>query len=336
MPRVFATLGRGLDLSLSASRELRRASLYIGLLTLGLLGPFVAILVAYGAAQGGFDWVVDAALGIQPDLVPVDDSVPVLLVLTGVIGLCGYIAVALESQIMAAAILSGRAIGRPLTLKEALRRSRQVFWRVVRASILVAMILIIPSAVLNVALQSALGANSEAASIVATAVGAVISAPFAYLVAGIVLGDVGGGEAVRRSLRLARVRWRLAVSVASISAVVAYIQLFAFSAGADILARIGSFLHVGFESGTSGTLALGAVVMLGVLSLGSLTFTLSALIVAPQVVAFLALTGYSAGIERSRQEQGDRQVKVRWMTIPMTIGVVVGVLAAAAAVSSLA
>jgi hypothetical protein len=334
MPRVWATIGRGLDLCLSANRELRRASLYIGLLTLGLVAPFVVIVLAYGALQGGFGWLGDVMLGFRPDLIPVDDAVAGLLGLSGVLAALGYLVISIESQIMAAGILAGRAVFRPLTLREAVRRSRQCFWRVVGASVVVGMLLIGPTLILNVPLEAAFGANSEAASLVATVVGALLSAPFAYLVAGIVLGDVGVGESIRRSVRLARARWRLAVAVASVSAVVAYIQLFAIGAGVDILARVATFLHLGFDSG-GGTFALAIVVLLGVLSLGSLTFTLSALIVAPQVVAFLGLTGYSAGIERSRDGSGSQPVRVRWISVPMAIAIVIGVWAGVTGVAAM-
>ena len=80
---------------------------------------------------------------------------------------------------------------------------------------------------------------------------------------------------------------------------------------------------------------LVAVVMVGVLSLGSLTFTLAALIAAPQVVAFLDLTGYGAGIERARDGSPHEPIRVRWLTGPMTIVVALGILAGIAGVAAL-
>ena len=335
LPSVRATLGRSLDLSLAASRDLRRASLYFGLLMLATVGPFVAIVLAFGSVQGGFEWVAVAAAGFEPDLVPVDRSVTGWLLLSGLVALVGFIVISIEGPIIGMALLSAHRMSRPLTTREALRRSRQVFWSVVGATLLVAMILVVPNLLVATVLAELFGGTSETASVLSSVAGAIVGAPFAYLVAGIVLGDVGAGEAVRRSTRLARVKWPLAIAVSSISAIVAYLQLFAFGAGADILARIGIALDVGFGSGTSGTLMLVAVVMVGVLSLGSLTFTLAALIAAPQVVAFLDLTGYGAGIERARDGSPHEPIRVRWLTGPMTIVVALGILAGIAGVAAL-
>jgi hypothetical protein len=326
LPGAWATLGGGLDLSLSANRELRRASLYIGLLTLALVGPFVIVILAFAGVQGGFDWVGDALTGLQPELQPVDDSVVTYVLISGIVALIGLFVIGVESQIMAAAILGGRALGRPMTMREALRRSRQVFWRVVGASILVGVILLIPNLVLTAIFQSMFGPTSEAPTVILTAIGALMTAPFAYIVTGIVLGDVDAGEAVRRSARLARARWRLAIAVSAVGAVVGYLELFATGAGIDILARVGGALHLGFDS-SAGTAALAIVVLVGVIAIGSLTFTLAALRDAPQVVAFVGMTGYGGGLDRSRGPSGGVRRLERWISIPMAISIAIGVLA---------
>lgn len=326
LPGAWATVGRGLDLSLTANRELRRASIYIGVLTLALVGPFVLIILAFGDVQGGFDWIQDAMLGSPPRLVPVDGSVAWYMVVSGAVAAIGLFVVGIESQIMAAAILGGKALGRPLTMREALCRSRQVFWRVVRATLLVTLILIVPNVILSVALQSMFGVTSEAPGVIVTGVGALMSAPFAYIVTGVVLGDVGATEAVRRSAKLAQVRWRLAIAVSAVGAVIGYIELFATGAGVDILARIGSVLHLGYDS-IGGTIALTVVVLAGVLAVGSLTFTLAALRDAPQVVAFVGMTGYGAGLDRSREPWVGPGQHERWISLPMQVAIFIGILA---------
>lgn len=333
IPGAWATLGGGLDLSLSANRQLRGASVYIGLLTLALVGPFVIIVLAFAASQGGFGWFEDMLLGIEPDLLPVDDSVGTYLLVSAFVAVLGFFVIGIESQIIAAAILGGRAIGRPMSLREALHRSRQVFWRIVGASLLVSFLLVVPNLVLNAVLASAFDATSEAPTVIATAIGALLAAPFAYIVTGIVLGDVGAGEAVRRSLRLARARWRLAIAVSSVGAVMAYIQLFAIGAGVDVLTRFGSMLHLGFDS-SGGTIALTLIVLTAVLAVGSLTFTLTALRDAPQVVAFVGMTGYGAGLDRSRRTDGT-PLRVRWISIPMLIAIGLGAFVGIAGVLEL-
>ena len=131
-------------------------------------------------------------------------------------------------------------------------------------------------------------------------------------------------------------------------AVIGYIELFATGAGVDILARVGGVLHLGFES-SGATIALGIVVLIGVLAVGSLTFTLAALRDAPQVVAFVGMTGYGAGLDRSREPSvavNQAQVEMdgpkswdhygrqpvdgrqdRWISIPMAIAIFIGILA---------
>lgn len=327
LPGIFSTLGQSLDLCVSASRDLRRASFYIGLVTLATVGPFAAVLLAMGSSQGGFDWLEDLALGIQPTFGAIDSDILGLLFLTMMIAIVGYLVISIEASVMAAAILAGRRLDRPLTMREALRRSRQTFWRVIRGSFLVGLLLLVPNLIVSAVLEALLGAASEAAAVGSTVIGGIIGSPFAYITTGIVLGDVDASEAVRRSVRLARAKWRLAIAVSFVGVVFAYIQLFALGAGIDILARVGTVLGVGFGSGVGGTLALVAVILLGILSVGSLVLTLAALIVAPQVVAFLGLTAYGAGIERAHEDAPTAPRVVPWVTVPMGIVIVVGFIA---------
>jgi hypothetical protein len=66
---------------------------------------------------------------------------------------------------------------------------------------------------------------------------------------------------------------------------------------------------------------------------GSLLLTVTAIVVAPQVIAFLGLTHYSGGIDRARDESVLRP-PVRYLTVPMAIGIVVVVLTSIAAIVS--
>ena len=133
-------------------------------------------------------------LGIEPDLVPVDGSVATYLVVSGLVASIGFFVIGVESQIIAAAILGGRALGRPMTLREALHRSRQVFWRVVGASLLVGFLLVVPNLVLNAVLGPRSTRRPRPRRSSPRRIGALLAAPFAYIVTGIVLGDVGAGR----------------------------------------------------------------------------------------------------------------------------------------------
>jgi hypothetical protein len=132
----------------------------------------------------------------------------------------------------------------------------------------------------------------------------------------VVLGDVGAGEALRRSLRLARARPSIALVVALFTVVTGAIQTFALGAGLDLVFRVGDFLHLGV---TGGVLPL-VITILGllafVMALGSLNFTVAAIVAAPQVAAFLGLTYYSAGLDRAR-DLPPTAPRFRWITRPM-------------------
>ena len=53
------------------------------------------------------------------------------------------------------------------------------------------------------------------------------------------------------------------------------------------------------------------------------------------MVAFVGMTGYGAGLDRSRQVEG-ALLPVRWISIPMAIAIVIGALAGLAGVLTLA
>jgi hypothetical protein len=322
----------GLQLAAAGSGELRRASLYIGLLTLAILGP---VLVDGLAVFSHFKLGEIGAFGLF-DLLRHDASaVPALLGLELLVfvGVFSWLAVTIDAQLIAVSLLAARASERAFTLREATIRARQVFWRFVGGGVLVGL----ATAVLTTILRWALGdplAHNQGTTFLVAAIGVLLASPFGYLGTGIVLGDVGPVEALKRSVRLARTKPSIAIVVALFTLVTAAIQTFALSAGLDVLIRAGEFLHL--EVGGSG-LAF-AVIVLGLLAflvaVGSLTFTVSAIVLAPQVAAFLGLTFYSGGLDRVRTAPGARS-RFLWITWPMLAVVVLLVVVAAAGVSSL-
>jgi hypothetical protein len=74
------------------------------------------------------------------------------------------------------------------------------------------------------------------------------------------------------------------------------------------------------------------VAMFVVAAIGSLVFTVSALAVAPQVVAFVGLTGYGGGLDQARDAPTARPV--RWLSAPMAVGAGIAIVASLIGVSS--
>ncbi len=321
-PRVGAVLSGSFDLVTQSRIQLRNGSLYIGLLGLISVGPLVLALISDAPR---IDWLTF-------------EGISGWTVLAGFVAFLGAIAVGIESQIIGVAILGGARAGRPLSLGEALRRSRQVFWRVFRASIAVNIVAGIVSFVLSSALDGVFGEATDAAPIGANLLTAIVTAPFVYVVVGIVLGDVDASESIRRSIRLARARFRLAV-IASVFAVVTQVLLiFAASSGIDLAVRALEPFHGELErldvTNLGGFLFVGLAGLIALFAYWTLTFTVGALTSAPQVVSFLGLTAYSRGLDVARERpEGepplDRPARV---SRPMVAGVVIAALAALLAI----
>jgi hypothetical protein len=337
IPSVESTrrlLGASFDLLTRTPDDMRRASFYIGVIVLGTVGPFA--LASWGIEvlafretdrefremlrSPGFAWY--AALGW----------------LAG----SGIVVAAVESRTMAVAVLGGGFARRPVTVREALARSRTVFWRAVLASVIVGVPLFVGGAILSAIFESLVGPEVDM-SIVSSALGAiVIGAPFAYLLTGIVLGDVEPFEAARRSFRVFRARKVAAALVALFETIAVLLVLFGVSAGLDIAQRIFHALGLGAGSGPAGLAVVTVGVIVGVFALGTLVYTALAISVAPQVVMFVGLTHATIGLDHVRPG-GDRdpatrvpgRARFRWLTRPMLLGFAFGAIGLAAALALL-
>jgi hypothetical protein len=335
VPGTLAIVGRGLDLNVAASGRIRRASVYIGLMWLLSAGPIAAVSLAFSARQGGFEWLRRLDSG-RLHLVPVGPYFELLFLVVVLVGIGCLVLLSVDAQLLATILIGAEAAGRRIELGDALRLGRMTFWRFVRVSILVGFILLIPRVVVNVLVLGGRPVGSDAQTLTQTVVNIILSAPFAYVATGIVLGGVTARESVRRSWMLARFRWRLAFLIAIVNAAVAYIASFALGAGADILVRLGTLFGLGTTMGQLQLIVLGAIVALAIVSIGSLVMTIAALTVAPQVVAFLGLTGYSAGLDASRGP-ADPQSATRvepLISRPMKIALAISAAAAILAVLS--
>jgi hypothetical protein len=309
-------LAAAFDALTRSSVDLRRASIYVGLVTLALVGPVAFLFWAQLVAVSG---------GGTAFLRRSIESHEVALLVTSWFAIAALPVVLIESQGIAIALLGGRISGRPLALHEALQRSRQVFWRILRARILLTGPL--------VALE--LTVLPSVLDLPATVGWAFVTAPFVYWPTGIVIGDVAAVEALRRSVRIARARWRLAFLLAGFSLLADFLSFFGVAAGESITGRLALLLGLGPEGGSVAiavtTLIIGALI----LALGSLVLTVSAISNAPQVVAFLALTRYTGGLDRARDraspETPDGRQRAdptfRWIPRPMRIAIALALLA---------
>lgn len=331
LPSAREVVTRGLLLASAGSGELRRASLYFGLIVLATCGPFVAYTLA--------------SIVRLDELPSPEDGAAVILVWVAILG---AVAIGIETAAVAIAVLGGRAAGTPMSLRAAVARSRVVFWRLAGAWLITTL----ASVFVRWVVGSVLPALTSPEGLVAGLVATVATAPLTYAQTGIVIGDVGVMIAIRRSIVLTRARPAYAAAIVAFALAATIVQIFAISGGLEIVVRIEELLAI--DVATSGGFAILLLVALGLLvAFGSLVFTIVAIQAAPQVVAFLALTGYSAGL---RPDEGaasriDATPSIpaaawaapagaarpfRWVTLPMTGGIVLAVVVLLASASRFA
>jgi hypothetical protein len=283
-------IGRGLDLNVAASTDVRRVAILIGLLGLAAAGPIVALALAVSGAFGGS---IDGQY-VDISALQAWNRVRGVAELSLLIGVLCLIALAIDSQLLAVHIIASRATGRPFALRPALEVIRIRFWRLARASILVGVILVVPRAVFERILAPR-GIELQSQAVVQALLDLLLSVPFAYIATWILLGQVGAREAVRRSWRLARARPSLAFVIAAVNVAFQTIAAVALGSAASILFRIADALGLDRASGL-GLVPAVALIGLGIVAAGSLAMTIAALTVGPQVVAFLRLTGTDSGL----------------------------------------
>ena len=325
LPTARKVVSSGLQLAMASTSELRRASIYIGLLVLGAFGPtIIALLLIVGRLGDTAGEMFEALLlneAFAPPTQAALEAALLVVAIEGLIGLALFLAISIDAQVMAISILGGRASERPLRLWESITRARQTFWRMAGAGALVGVV----AGFVQLLLLGALGGlsqSAETASILASLLATIVVAPLAYVATSIVLGDVGAMEALSRSWRLFRVRRGLAVVVVLFTFVTSAIQLFALSGGLDLVIRAAELLQVSL---TEGALAFGTATILilaAVVAYGSLTFTIGAIVSAPQVAGFLGLTFYSAGLDKARRDTPKPPAGFRYVSRPMLVAMV--------------
>lgn len=324
-------LAASFEVVMRAQAEMRRASFYIGAVVLGTVGPLA--LASWASLVLTFD---DPFL---PEAPVAMDAGAGLLVLLGLLAAVGLLVAAVESRVLAVTVVGGSMARRGITTRQALARARSTFWRAVGASIVVAIPLTIVQTVVDEVTRPILLTAPEVSLVTSTIVTALVGAPIAYTLAGVVLGDVDPWEALKRSIRVFRVRPMAAVIVVVFETIAALLILFGISAGLDLILRVFQGLGLGPESGALGQAVMVAAIVALVFAFGTLLFTVQALTVTPQVVMFLGLTHAMHGLDRvapGGRDDPDRpglgRPPFRWFPPLMLLGFALGAVGLAGVV----
>jgi hypothetical protein len=335
-PGMLAIASGGLDLNVAASGQIRSVAVYIGLLTIAALGPLVAIALTLGRREGGFEWMQPIVGGRWPHDLVVTNGEAWLMTIALLTGVSCAFALSVDSQLLSVILVASRALGRPFELRAALELARMRFFRLLRATILTGILLILPRGIAEgIVTPSVVGGQSR--FLLQTAIGIVLSIPFAYVSAWIVLGAVGARTSIGRSWRLARARLRLAILIAIFNVAFQTLAGIAIGVGVGVLVRLGTVFDLGDATGYGQLVLLGAIVSLAVMSIGSLSLTIAALTAGPQVVAFLGLTGISNGLDVNVDPGNPfRTPRVEpLVSRPMAVALVIGAVAGGLAVLQL-
>jgi hypothetical protein len=325
-PSPFASLStrpsrlvpEAFELLAGSTRDLRQASFYIGWLVTGALAPF-AILV-WRVSQ---DFEALLPIGRQDLLAGGLDAVITASVLIVLIGL--FVAF-IESRAVAAVLLAARLEGRPIDLRSAIERSRRVFWRLVRATLLTTVPLFLVQLLSQRLTAEVLGGESEVSVISAGIMTAILLAPFVYVVTAIVLGDLSAIRAIRTSIGLFNAARRAALVIALFGWSAQLLTSFGIAAGLDLVLRAVDVIG-GLAAPDALLNTLRALVLVGlVFAIGTLLFTVTAISLAPQVRMFLALTQLAPGLDAARTAPTGDQRRFRWLTLPYVALVVAALL----------
>jgi hypothetical protein len=326
------------DLLTKASGDVRRGSFYVGLIALGTIGPVVVLLWGVEVASDGQS-LADLAS-------PVPRAVRPWLDVATLLAFGGLVVAFVESRAVATALLGARLAGVPFSLRDAVQRSRGVFGRVVVGIALVNVPAVVAEELAGNWLARVFHGASEVTTLTPAIVFAVVASPFAYILSGIVLGDVGAVESARRSLRLFSARRRSAVVVSLFALAAGYLTLLGAGAAFDLVGRVFDSLALGPASGDIGVAIVTLVLLAVVFATGSLVFTVAAIAAAPQVVMFLALTHATPGLAAPLADElagrsgmgwraAARRREFRWLTLPMRVAIALGFLVAVVGLAAL-
>src|SRR4029078_4123460 len=93
----------------------------------------------------------------------------------------GLIVAIVESRTLALGILGGVVADRPVSVREAVARSRRTFWRAIGVGILVSIPLLIAQNVVEAVMRNVLGQNQQFSLLTSTVVSALVGGTLAHL-----------------------------------------------------------------------------------------------------------------------------------------------------------
>jgi hypothetical protein len=322
-PSVGAIVEDVLDALLAAGSELRVLSASVTLFAVAAVGIPLGSYVLYANILGGGGKSLEDAPA----------ELAILALVAALVGAIALLVLFVQIPLLIIATVGGRVAGQPLSLRQALRRARQVFLRGLGAVVLVGLATLIPSLIAQGFLVVGLG-ETELASGLAVLSGALFAAPWVYVLPGIVLGGVDIGEALRRSWRITRFRWRIALTIAFLGVVG---QVIVASAASAVVGTAETILGLAGPSDVSAStqpvltvlvLAVGAIVS------ASIFFGIQIVQFAPQAAGFYALTRYAGGLDAARGEPPERLFAVRSLVF-YGVGIVAGLIVLANALGQL-
>ncbi|MCI0583349.1 MAG: hypothetical protein L0227_10775 [Chloroflexi bacterium] len=289
----IAVLTEGLGQAARASTLLRDASVYVGVLFVAMAGGGVL------AELGILSWAVTyepSSVFARVTAIEAVERANLLLVA----GALGCLVVAIDATAIGMTLLAGRVVGARVTLVDALARARQVFWRLIGASILLAIVQLVVSALYRLAIgaRPASGPAGIQTFTVDPVPAVIVSIPFILTTGSIVISDDGVVAALRRSARLIARARRLGVALALFALLSGFVEGMALASGFDILLRITSTLHLDVAAGTPSYVASALLGLAILMAIGSLVFTIAAVIAAPQVIALVRLGVPLTGLKR--------------------------------------
>ena len=292
MRAAVAVISDGFGQALVASRLIRNASLYVGLLFILLAGSGVF------AELGVLSWSDEPSFRNGPATSAAADAAGRAVTIL-VIGAVSCLVLVIDATAVGMTLLGSRLIGRPVTLRSAIQRARQVFWRLLGGNLVVGVAGLIGTAIYHLAI----GVRPETIGGVTSfrvdpMVGIVISIPFVLTTAGIVIADDSLGDALRRSVRLARRSLPIAIALALFGFAFSFIGGLAINQGSGIVLSIAEAIHLDIASGGVSFL-VGVVVGLAILSaFGSILFTVGSVIASAQATAFVRFGMPTRGLDR--------------------------------------